>query len=99
MSLENVVTEYSLWYTPLCLLAGLAYAAILYFRETKNEFPSPLRWAMAVLRALVVTGISFLLLNPLLRSVRKYADKPLVVVLQDNSSSLMSGRDSAFYRG
>ncbi len=96
--MEKIVAEHSLWYIPLCLLAGVIYAAILYFRETKNEFPQKLSWMLAVLRAIVISGIAFLLLNPLVRSVKKHSEKPVVLVLQDNSSSIVSGRDSTFYR-
>ena len=96
--MEKIVAEHSLWYIPLCLIAGVLYAAILYFRETKNEYPHQLRWGLAVVRATAVSAIAFLLLNPLFRSVKKHSENPVVLVLQDNSSSIVSGRDSTFYK-
>ncbi len=97
IGLENIVTEYSLWFIPLCLLLGVAYAVILYYREKKNEFPASLRWVLATIRALLVAWIAFLLLNPLLRSVQRELEKPVVLVLQDNSESVSFGNDSVFY--
>lgn len=80
------------------MLAGAGYAALLYFRERKNEFGTTLRTVLAVLRAITITGIALLLLNPLIRSVRKNAEKPVVLILQDNSESVLTGKDSTFYR-
>jgi len=96
--LEKIVAEYTFWYIPLCLLAGLMYATILYYRETRNEFGKPLRWILAILRMIVISGIAFLLLNPLIRSVKKRTEKPVVLILQDNSESITLGKDSMFYK-
>lgn len=96
--MEKIVAEFSLWYFPLCLLVGVGYAALLYFRETKSELSFNLRWLLAILRTLVITIIAVLLLNPLIRSLEKHSEKPVILVLQDNSGSLTMGKDSSYYQ-
>ena len=50
------------------------------------------------LRFLSVTLISFLLLSPLLKISKKTVEEPIVILAQDNSSSVLLNKDSAFYR-
>jgi len=94
----NIVTEYPAWYFVFCILAGLVYAGILYYKNTDGDFTLLTKRAMTVFRFLVVTIISFLLLSPLLKSVLKTSEKPLIILASDNSGSLLVGKDSAFYR-
>ncbi|MCF8378423.1 MAG: hypothetical protein K9H49_02530 [Bacteroidales bacterium] len=54
---------------------------------------------MAILRGVVVSFIAFLLLNPLIQSLSSYIEKPLIIFAQDNSESILIGRDSAYYSG
>ncbi len=53
---------------------------------------------MAVLRFFAVTIIAILLLSPLLKTNLREVEKPIIVVAQDNSESIVTGKDSAFYR-
>jgi len=53
---------------------------------------------MALVRFLSVSAIAFLLLNPLLKTVFREVEKPVIVIAQDNSQSIVLGKDSAFYR-
>jgi hypothetical protein len=96
----KVVTEYPPAFVLFCLLAGFGYALLLYFREKQfTDTPLWIRRLMALLRFLSVSGIAFLLLNPLLKTTFREVEKPVVVVAQDNSESVLIGKDSAFYRG
>ncbi|RLD59456.1 MAG: hypothetical protein DRJ05_06375 [Bacteroidetes bacterium] len=79
-------------------MAGFAYAFALYYRERKNEFGLAVKWSMAILRGIAVTVIAFLLLNPMLKTLSKHAEKPIIIFAQDNSHSIVSGADSAFYQ-
>jgi hypothetical protein len=74
------------WWVPACLLLGLLYAWLLY-RQPVN-LGLKFRYWLFALRAIVVTGIAFLLLSPLVKSVSYNPQKPLVLVLQDNSQSV-----------
>jgi ribosomal protein L17 len=53
---------------------------------------------MAAFRFLSVSILSFLLLSPLIKTVNREVEKPVIIVAQDNSQSLIIGKDSSFYR-
>jgi hypothetical protein len=74
----SLITSYPLWFLLLCLLAGSAYASLLYFREKENDFSDLTTKILAILRGALVTLIAFLLLSPLLKSTSRYAEKPIV---------------------
>ncbi|MGZ3874202.1 MAG: hypothetical protein ACXVJD_14865 [Mucilaginibacter sp.] len=74
------------WWAPVCLLLGLAYAWVLY-RQPIN-LSKPFRYGLFAVRALVVAFIALLLISPLVKSVSYSPQKPLVLVLQDNSQSV-----------
>jgi len=95
----DIVTTYPLWLIIFCLLLGIAYAVILYYKETGNDFNNWLKWVMAVLRTTVVALIAFLLLNPLLKSISRYTEKPVIILAQDNSQSIATVKDSSYYQG
>jgi len=92
-------TEYSLWFLPLCILAGLGYAAILYLKSDKPELALWVKRTAFVTRTIAVASIAFLLLNPIVKRVTKNVEKPIVLVGIDNSASLQIGNKSAFYQG
>ncbi len=94
----NLVTEYPVWLVVICLLGGAAYASVLYYKDSKNDFPLVLKWPMAVLRAAVVSVIAFLLLNPLLKTTSRYTEKPVIIFAQDNSQSIVNGADSSYFQ-
>ena len=94
----NLVTEYPLWFIVLCIGLGVLYASILYYRETKNEFSVTSKWLMAIFRTLVVSIIGFLLLNPFIKTVFRYTEKPVILFAQDNSMSIIAGTDSNYYK-
>lgn len=71
---------------------------ILYFRENKNEFPAWLKRILGVNRFVLVSLIAFLLLSPLLKMSSHKVEKPVIVIAQDNSMSVVLNEDSAFYR-
>ena len=74
------------WWALVCLLAGLLYAWALY-RNPVNLYKSA-RNFLAAGRAVVVTLIAFLLVSPLFKSVSYQQQKPLILILQDNSESI-----------
>lgn len=94
----SVISDYPLWYFLLCVIAGLLASLYLYYRDQKNEFPKWLKRLLGVNRFILVALISFLLLSPLLKLTSRSSEKPIIVVAQDNSRSLVLGPDSAYYR-
>ena len=53
---------------------------------------------MAALRFVSVTLIAFLLLSPLIKTIRKEFEKPVIIIAQDNSESILINKDSVFYK-
>ena len=94
----SLLTQYSLWFLPLCLLIGAGYAMLLYFKSTNLELEKKSRIIMSCLRGLAVSLICFLLLAPMLKMVMKDLDKPLIIFAVDNSESMVLSKDSVFYR-
>jgi len=74
------------WWALACLLLGCLYAWFMYRQPI--ELSKLLRYILFACRALVVFVISLLLLAPLVKSISYQSQKPLILVLQDNSESI-----------
>jgi len=79
------------------MVTGTVYALILYYRNKSDELNVNLKRVLAVLRGVGVTLLAFLLLSPLVRSVTEWVDKPVIVFLQDESSSVFVPQDSLLW--
>ena len=82
------------WWTPVCLLLGVLYAWLMYRNPVSISNKS--RWLLAILRVLAVFFIAFLLISPLVKSVTYQPQKPLVLIAQDNSSSISTFKSKGF---
>jgi hypothetical protein len=82
----------------ICLLAGTLYAAVLYYRNPVPDASLRMVLSMSALRFLSVSLIAFLLLAPMLRTLNKRTERPIVIVANDQSQSIVAGSDSLFYR-
>lgn len=74
------------WWVPACLVLGLLYAWVFY-RQPVN-LSDKFKYGLFAVRAIAVTVIALLLVSPLVKSVSYNPQKPLVLVLQDNSQSI-----------
>lgn len=95
----ELILEAPNWLLALCVLAGAVYSAALYTRDRLNRHFD--RWViigLAALRFSAVSLIAFFLLRPLLKTTEREVEKPIVVIAQDNSESLVVGGDSSAYR-
>lgn len=79
------------WFIIFCLLAGVAYAWLLY--QPVPSWSKKLNYALASLRGITVAFICFLLLSPLVRKTQTTIDKAKVVFAIDNSESVKSYAD------
>lgn len=87
--MKNLTFQYPAWFLLFCVLLGLGYALLLYFRDrTFREQSRTVVWLMGALRFLGVTLLSALLLTPLLKSTQRDIQKPIVVLAQDDSESV-----------
>lgn len=78
----------------LCIIAGLAYASIQYLRM-KHPWSALTNWILFSIRTLVVTFIAFLLLGPIVKQINNLFEKPVFIIVQDNSGSVKEGYDTA----
>ncbi|MFM7309049.1 MAG: hypothetical protein ACKOZY_00410 [Flavobacteriales bacterium] len=96
----SIITEYPLWFSILCVFAGLAYAGALYFRDDFNKnYGAAIALLLGFFRFAAVTILAFLLLKPLIKTIDRTTEKPIIAICQDNSQSLVVGKDSSYYRG
>lgn len=91
-----VVFDYPFWLVLLCLLCGLTYSGILYYRNNKDSLHPAVQWMLAVFRFFSVSIIAFLLLAPLIERLINTVEKPYLVFLQDNTRSLVLASDSSY---
>ncbi|UKJ08635.1 hypothetical protein [Solitalea lacus] len=82
------------WIIP-CLFLGLAYAWLLYHKS--NSFTQLSRKVLFAIRAITVSIIAFLLLAPLIKTISRSVEKPLIIIAKDNSSSVLLFKDKASY--
>ena len=90
-----MLIDYPWYFVLLCLLAGAAYAAVLYF-VGHRAFSKGVNALLAALRFVAVTVIALLLLSPVARRTVHERQKPLVVLVDDCSQSVRLSADSAF---
>lgn len=94
----NFLSEYSLWFLLICLLLGVTYSFILYYKNKNIQYSKYQTIFLAIARTLSVSMISFLLLAPMVKRVVKETEKPIIVMAVDNSESIVAGADSLWYR-
>ncbi len=94
----SLVTGYPQWLILFCVLLGIGYAAILYYKERGSEFSVTLKWTLAVIRTVAIALLAFLLLDPLIKSTTRYTEKPVIIFAQDNSKSIITNADSSYYK-
>lgn len=90
-----MVWEASAWEVAGVLLAAGLCAWILYrIYHGEAGLKRPGRWALASLRFVTLATIGLLLLNPLIRKVTEQKERPVAVVLVDDSRSMLMDGDS-----
>lgn len=91
----EIITQSPSWFILLCLLAGAVYAGALYFRDKFNRtYGSKLAAVLGTLRFIAVSLLAFFLLRPLIKTVTRDVEKPLIIIAQDNSESLSIAKEN-----
>ncbi len=96
----QVIFTYPWYFVVLAILISAALAGLLYVNNQKSQadFPPKLRWFLTFLRFLSIFLILLLLLNPLVKQFQKTIIKPLIIFAQDNSESIVTGKDSIYLK-
>ncbi|HTF81101.1 MAG TPA: hypothetical protein VL947_05235 [Cytophagales bacterium] len=74
------------WFYILSLALAIGYAWLLY--DKKSPWNRKINGTLAVLRAILVFLILFIVADPLLRQSNQEVEKPVVAILIDNSTSV-----------
>ena len=88
----DISTDLPIMYTIACLLLGLGYAYFLY-RKERLLASNKLKVFLFVIRTLFIGFLAVLFLNPIVKSTHKITEKPIVILAQDISESII---DSSF---
>lgn len=95
----NVIFTYPTWLILFCVLAGVVYSALFYRKDKAlNETPQWLIYVMAIARFSVVSILGLLLMKPLVQSENQKIEKPIIVIAQDDSESILFNKDSIYYK-
>ncbi len=94
----EIVTQYSLWWMLLVVLLSLVLSALLYYKNPRDHFPIWVNIILGVFRFTIFSLLGFLLLNPMLKSWKTEIQKPIILVLQDDSRSITMNADSSDYK-
>ena len=91
----QIISNYPWYYTLLCLVIGFVFSGALYFRDKKNiDRSKALLISLAGLRFVSVSLIALLLLDIFIKRLVNETEKPVIILAQDNSSSIVAGKDS-----
>jgi hypothetical protein len=96
--ITDIYISYPWWTIILVIATGLIYAGLLYIRNPLNKLNTTISVILFIFRFVVVSFLAFLLLSPYIKTKTKQLEKPIIVIGQDNSSSILMTKDSAFYR-
>ncbi len=90
----NFSSIYSFWWLLPIIIISIALAGILYYRNPKEEFPKWVSFLLALFRSTVFAVLGFLLLSPLVISWQTQIEKAKIILLTDNSKSMIMYGDS-----
>ena len=85
----------------IILLFFISFFISLYtYRKhfSNPKFSRNILYSLFFLRFIAFFLVFFLLLNPVVQLIDKEYKKPKILFFQDNSSSLLAGKDSSFYK-
>jgi hypothetical protein len=91
--MQRIILESAPEFIIVCILAGLGYAAIQYFR-TKHPWSKGMNTLLFALRAILASFLAFLLLGPIVKQISNLYEKPAFIILHDNSVSVAEATDS-----
>lgn len=66
--------------------------------KLEHKYSKQINYALSTLRFVVLTLIFILLIGPLINRENQFAQKPIVAIAVDQSSSILQFKDSAWYR-
>ncbi len=93
--MSSLITEYPIWFIIFCIATGFLFAWLLYRKDDKfSEASKLVGYLMFAFRFLSISIISFFLLSPIVKSLGKTIEQPIIVFAQDNSESVSYDKDN-----
>ncbi|MDL2251908.1 hypothetical protein LJC12_03565 [Odoribacter sp. OttesenSCG-928-J03] len=94
-----MIFEYSYWWI-LLIVAVSFWVARIKFRKISRlpDVRTGMNILISSIRFLTVFLLLFLLLKPVLSLYRNIKEKPILIVAQDNSMSLLNNKDSLYFK-
>ena len=83
----GITTDLPIFYSIVCILIAFGYAYFLYHRERLITNLLLLR-SLFLFRFIFVSILAGLLLNPIVKTIQKEIEKPIVIIAQDISTSI-----------
>lgn len=90
----KLIWQSSPWYMLLCLLGAFTISFVLYY--PRGNWTRNIQILLASIRFVVVFVLLFLLVAPLLKLIKEYFEKPIIVLAIDNSQSIANARDTNY---
>jgi hypothetical protein len=90
--MQRLQFESSPFFILLCIALGIGYAFVLY--KSKHTWSKRTNQLLFALRACLVAVLAFLLIGPILKLTTNLTEKPAMVFLIDNSTSVKEVVDS-----
>ena len=91
----EISSIYSFWWLIPVFLLSFALAALLYFRNPREDFPKWVSILLASFRFIVFSLLGFLLISPLIKSWQSEVEKAKIIIVKDDSKSMILYGDSA----
>ncbi len=93
MAEPRIIFDYHPGFAILCIALGLGYAFLLY--TSKYSWSKTINRSLFVIRTMLATLLAILLLGPILKHINNLFEKPLFVILYDDSISIKEAADSS----
>lgn len=99
MNIQSIISSIPIGQWIICISLGLIYAAGLYvWKDKDNSFSANIKKLLFACRFVLVALLYLFLFSPLIKSIQREVEKPILVVAYDNSQSIISQKDSAYYK-
>lgn len=94
----ELIFEQPSWLIALCVALAALLAFLLYRKDRLNKHLSSwTRLALGTLRFIALFLLALFLLHPLIKTIQNEIEDPIVVIVSDNSESIVLGKDSTYY--
>jgi hypothetical protein len=96
--MKSILFESAPEFVILCVLLGIGYAAIQYYKVKQQPWSVSFNRLLFCLRAIFAFFIAFLLLGPIVKQIHNLFEKPQFLFLVDNSASIKQTTDTTVLR-